>query len=149
MSSWQGYPKVKVVLKYSVFTSILCYIGGMVLIGLVTGLIVTLIAPHGFERNAFTTAFLCVFLSGLISMGSSGLLARQKTHDVVNILLGTLIRTALIGTAIVIVVVTQSKNFAFYMLCFSIIFYMGMVSLNTWLVLPAKPNQHVTGLSRD
>jgi hypothetical protein len=121
----------------------------MILIGLVAGLIIVLISPHGFQWNAFTTSFLCVFLSGLISMGSTGLLKRQNTNDVISILFGTLLRSALIGTAIVFVVITQSKNFAFYMLCFSIVFYLGMVSLNTWLVLPAKPNQHITGSNRD
>jgi hypothetical protein len=121
----------------------------MVLLGLGAGLIVVLVSPRGFEWNAFTTAFVCVFLSGLLSLVSTGLLKRQNTNEVINVLFCTLIRTGLIGIAIIIVVITQSKNFAFYMLCFSIIFYMGMVTLNTWLVLPAKPNHPVTGSNRD
>ena len=153
MSIRQGYPKVEDVLKYSAFITISCYIGGMILIGAVAGIIVTLFVPHGFEWNAFTTAFLCVFLSGLVSIGSAGLLKRKNANDVINVLFCTLIRTALIGTAIVIVVITQSKNFAFYMLCFSIFFYLGMVSLNTWLILPAKNpvirKELKTGSSRD
>jgi hypothetical protein len=121
----------------------------MVLIGLVAGLGVALISPRGFETNALTIAFVCVFLSGLISFGANGLLKRQNINEVINVLFCTFIRTGLVGVAIVAVAITQSKNFAFYMLCFSIIFYMGMVSLNTWLVLPAKPNQHITGSNRD
>jgi len=123
----------------------------MVLIGLVVWLLVVLISPRGFEWSALTVAFLCVFLSGLISMGSTGWLRRQNTNDVINVLFGTLIRTTLIGTTIVIVITTQSKNFAFYMLCFSMFFYLGMVFLNTWLILPnksqGKSHERVTGSS--
>ena len=125
----------------------------MILIGFVAGLIVALITPRGFEWTAFTTAFLCVFLSGLISLGVAGLLKRQNPNDVANVLFGTLIRTALFAATIVIVIITQSKNFAFYMLCFSVVFYTCMVSLNTWLFLPAKnpvkSHGPETGSSRD
>jgi len=113
----------------------------MILIGLVAGLITALISPIDFEWGAFATAFLCVFLVGIISLVSPGLMKRQTTNDIVRIMFGTLFRATLSGMAIVIVVITQPKTFAFYMLCFSVIFYLGMVFLNTWLMLPVQHNR--------
>jgi len=121
----------------------------MVLTGVVAGLIAVLIFPNKFEWSAVVTAFLCVFLIGLISLVSPGLLKRQITNDIVRIMFGTLFRATLTGMAIVIVVITQPKNFAFSMLCFSIVFYMGMVSLNTWLTLPVQHNRQELSSNRD
>jgi len=121
----------------------------MILIGVVVGLIAVLILPTDFEWSSVVTAFLCVFLIGLISLVFHGLLKPQITNDIVRVMFGTLFRATLTSMAIVIVVITQPKHFAFYMLCFSIVFYMGMVSLNTWLMLPVQHNCQETGSNRD
>ena len=136
-------------LRYSLIVSLACYSAGMIVIGLSAWLGVAVISPPDFEWASLGTAFACVFLAGLISLTATGTIKRQINNDVVKVLFGTVVRTGLIGVAIVTVVVTQSKNFAFYMLCFSIIFYLGMVFLNTWLMLPVKRHGQETGSSRD
>ncbi len=121
----------------------------MILIGLLAGLGVTLISPKEFTWGSFGTAFSGVFLVGLLSLVLTGLIRKKISNDVVNVLTGTIFRTTLIGGFIIVVVVTQSKNFAFYMLCFSVVFYFGMVFLNAWLITPGGQKRRETVSDRD
>ena len=120
----------------------------MVLIGLTAGIVIAIISPPDFEWNALGIAFTCVFLVGLISLAVTGIMRGRVANDVVNVLAGILVRTLLIGVLLIIVILTHRKSFAFYVLCFSILFYLGMISLNAWLVMPAQQNHHETDSSR-
>ena len=121
----------------------------MFLVGLAVGLVIAFISPPGLVWSSLGISFVCVFLAGLISLVATGMMRQLVSNDIVRVLTGTVVRTGLIGVFLVVIIVTQQKNFVLYVLCFSMLFYLGMISLNTWLVLPAQPNHHETDSSRD
>ena len=135
-------------IKYSLIISLSCYTGVMFLLGLTVGLVVAIIVPRGFEWSSLGISFVCVFLAGLISQTVTGVMRRRGTNDIVSALTGTVFRTGIVAVFIVVIIVTQRKDYAFCVLCFSILFYLGMIALNAWLVMPAKINHRETDSNR-
>jgi hypothetical protein len=113
------------------------------------GFAVAIISPTDFEWSSLGTAFVCVFLAGLVSLMVTAKTSRKTGNSVTGVLIGTITRATMIGILLIVVVATQRKNFALYVLCFSILFYLAMISLNAWLVTPVKHNRHEAGSSRD
>jgi len=93
----------------------------------------------------FLVAFPGVFLAGVVSLAvTCGMRKRcgQKGWDV---LAATFLRAMTVAVMLGIVVVTQSKGFVFYVLCLTIVFYLGMLPVHVWLTMPGKnvPNKNV------
>ena len=128
-------------LKYSLIVSLACYTGVMFAIGLLSGLVASAISLQDFNWFAPGLAFASVFLAGFVSLLVTCLLGNRDTDPIVSAMSGTFIRTALIAATIVIVVITQPKNVAFYVLCFSIVYYLGMLPVCTWLTIRSSKQQ--------
>lgn len=121
----------------------------MFMIGLLTGIVVKMVTSQPSVWSALETAFLCVFFTGLISIVVIEVLKRQITNKLAKIVFGELCRTTLIGIVFVIIVFTQTRQFTISMVCFSIVFYLGMVVIITWQMLSAQHNHHETSSNRE
>ena len=101
----------------------------------------------------FVIAFCSVYLAGLASLTVVYAIRKSQGDQfgVMTVLAGTLARTFIVAAAIILVIVTQEKKVAFFMLCFSIVFYFCLIPLNVWLTtlpkdkkLGPRDNHHET-----
>lgn len=107
-------------------------------LGVVVGIAVTQMDLKKFEWASFLTGFGAVLLAGWVSLIVADWARRCFPKSVTEVLLATICRIATLGMVIITVIVTQSKSFVFYTLCFSIVFYLGLLPVNVWLMSPRK-----------
>ncbi|MDR1957624.1 MAG: hypothetical protein LBQ54_01010 [Planctomycetaceae bacterium] len=125
-------------LKYTLLFSAGIYSGVMLLLGLIAAAAVTVMKPVGFTWPMLVTALCGVFVAGIISLTVIFFVQKHSRNGVISTLAGTMSRLLIIGMVIITVIVTQEKNFVFYMLLFSIVFYFGVIGVNVWLTMPRQ-----------
>ena len=121
----------------------LLYNGVFFALAVVVYMISALVMQQGEQFGfPFVIAFCSVYLAGLVSLTVVYAIRKSQGDQfgIMTVLAGTLARTFIVGTAIILVIVTQEKKVAFFMLCFSIVFYLCLIPLNVWLTtLPKNP----------
>ena len=113
----------------------------MLLIAFLSGCVASMVTPRDLTWASPVAAFVSVFLAGLLSLVIVGILQKHNANGVICVMAGIIIRMTLIGAAIIIVVLTQQKNVAFYVLCFSIVYYLGMLPVCLWLTIRPQKTQ--------
>jgi len=86
----------------------------------------------------FLVAFPGVFLAGVVSLAVTCGMRKQYGKSVLDVLAATLLRAVIVAAMIGAVIVTQPKEFVFYVLCLTIVFYLGMLPVHAWLTMPGK-----------
>lgn len=110
----------------------------MILLGLLSGFVVNVISLPDFDWVSLGAAFVSVFLAGLTSLVIFTVLKRRNVNGAICALAATFARAMIVGTGLAAVVLAQQKNAAFYMLCFLVVFYMGMLPVCTWLTMQPR-----------
>ena len=128
-------------LRYTLAYSLFCYSGVMLLIAFLSGCVASMVTLRDLTWASPVAAFVSVFLAGLLSLVIVGILQKHNANGVICVMAGIIIRMTLIGAAIIIVVLTQQKNIAFYVLCFSIVYYLGMLPVCLWLTIRPQKTQ--------